>query len=237
MEVKLVSWTNNPAKTIYWAFMNMHHDVPSDLNDIVLGEEELFDFFDMLITQPHQTVFEFINTVWVIKGVSRAFQQQLTRTRLAAYSIQSLRIMDQSNFYNEDRYTDPKIEKFCNKQIYYEAMVGAQEAYKKLVEGGVPIEKARGVLPLNVHSTITMSINLRSFYHMCELRLCENTQGEFKEVVVEMKKEIESKLGKIFTKPMKPLCFKLGYCPSPVPCDKYEFEQKITGDVSPWIKG
>lgn len=239
MDIKLVSFTENPLKTIYWAFMNMHNKIPDNLEEVNFSEEEISSFVEMLIMQPHQTVFEFVNTNWYIGGMSRAFQQQLTRTRTAAYSIQSLRIVNVGKFADNNQYTksyalkkNPVAEK-----IYDEAMKFLQEAYKLLIDCGCPVEDARGVLPLNIHSPITMSINMRSLYHMMELRFCDNTQEEYREFAEKVKQEISDKISPVLAKPMQPLCFSKGYCPSPVPCGSYGFEPKIKMDVSRWIKG
>jgi thymidylate synthase (FAD) len=239
MNVKLVSFTRRPMKTIYWAFMNMHNKIPDNLDDVDLSEEEMEDFFDMLMEQPHQTVLEFVNTNWIIEGASRAFQQQLTRTRAAAYSIQSLRIVDVGSFAADGRYTKSSrlAENEKANALYDETMLNLQKVYLDLISLGCPVEDARGILPLNIHSPITMSINLRSLYHLLELRFCYNTQEEYRDVALAMKKEIADKIHPIFTKPMRPLCFSKGYCPSPVHCGHYNYEQKITMDVSRWIKG
>jgi thymidylate synthase ThyX len=81
VKVTLMSWTEKPIETIYAAFMNMHNKIQGDLNYIELSKQELESFMEMLMKQPHQTVLEFVNTNWLIEDVSRAFQQQLTRTR------------------------------------------------------------------------------------------------------------------------------------------------------------
>jgi len=231
MKVILISWTNKPIETIYWAFMNMHNKIPDNLDDIKLSEKEKENFLEMLLIQPHQTVLEFVNTVWYLDGVSRAFQQQLTRTRAAAYSIQSLRIVNVEEFADKKQYVN------VNYPLYHETMKVIQNNYKKLIENGCSVQDARGILPLNIYSPITMAINLRALYHMLELRFCENTQDEFKEVAKCMKKEIKRKIHPLLAKPMQPICFKIGKCPSPVPCSKYNFEKIINQDISKWIKG
>jgi len=239
VKAKLVSWTNEPIKTIYWAFMNMHNPIPDSLDEVDISGEELESFMDMLCKQPHQTVFEFVNTVWKFDDVSRAFQQQLTRSRQASYSIQSLRIVDVGNFADNHAYRLPEDieEGSTDARRFHGAMVEAQDNYRELINKGVSVQAARGVLPLNIHSPITMAINLRSLYHMSGLRFCENTQGEFKEVALQMKEEVEKKMHPILAKPMKPLCIDIGKCLSPVPCDKYDFPKAIKMDVSRWIKG
>jgi thymidylate synthase (FAD) len=106
-----------------------------------------------------------------------------------------------------------------------------------LIQLGCPVEDARGVLPLNIHSPITMAINMRALYHMLELRFCENTQEEYRMVAEQMKREVAEKMHPLLAKPMVPMCFKNKKCPSPVPCNKYGFEQEVKIDVSRWIKG
>jgi thymidylate synthase (FAD) len=239
MKIKLLSWTKNPLETIYLAFMNMHNIVPDDVEKIKLSEEEISDFFDMLLDLPHQTVLEFVNTNWLMEGVSRAFQQQLTRTRLASYSNQSLRIVDVGEFANEKRYTKSKAlsKNYLANMEFDKIMKYLQNRYQYLLDLGCPVEDARGILPLNIHSPITMSINMRSLYSMLELRFCNNAQEEYREVAEHIKKEIVEKIHPIFGKPMKPICFAKGFCPSPVPCGQYNFETKMKIDVSRWIKG
>lgn len=242
MEVKLVSFTKNPIETIYMGFMNMHNDIDENTG-FDLSDEEKKEFMEMLILQPHQTVFEYVNTVWIIKGVSRAFQQQITRTRLAAFSNQSLRIVQTRNFASRRDYTGlsdktRKRENFLEIENFYdETMSIIEQRYNKLLDLGAETEDARGVLPLNIHSPITHAINLRSLYHMLGLRFCDNTQQEFREVAKLMREEVENKMDPILAKPMRPLCFSLGHCPSPVPCGKYNMEKSVKMDVSRWIKG
>jgi thymidylate synthase (FAD) len=236
----LVNWTPKPLETVYWAFMNMHNKIPDSLEDLDISEDELVDFIGMLIKQPHTTVFEFVNTVWKFDGVSRAFQQQLTRTRQASYSIQSLRIVDVENFADNNEFLIPDNIAQNEKalKLYKEAMKSAQSYYRELIDTtGADTQDARNVLPLSVHSPITMSIDFRALIHMAELRLCENTQGEFKEIVAQMKEEVNNKMHPLLAECLKPICFRTKKCVSVVPCDKYNFEKDVKIDVSRWIKG
>lgn len=238
-KVTLINWTPKPHETLYWAFMNMHNPIPNSLDSIEIEKEELEEFMKMMLIQPHQTVFEFINFTWFIEGASRAFQQQLTRTRQASYSIQSLRIVAVGNFKQERKFLIPgKIKR--NTVLYFtylKAMENAEQSYRDLIEAGATTEDARNVLPLSIQSPITMSIDFRSLIHMLGLRLCENTQGEFREIAQQMKAEIEHKVSPLLASALKPLCFSTQKCVSPVPCEKYDFPKAIKMDVSRWIKG
>jgi len=242
MNVKLVSFTNQPLKVICWAFLNMHNPVPDSLEKFDMSESEQEELFRFIVRQPHTTVLEFVNTVWYFDGVSRAFQQQLTRTRNASYSIQSLRVVKKVEFADKEEYLIPSRIK-SNKEFlqkYKNIMKQIQNFYHDLVNSGVKTEDARNILPLAIHSPITMSINLRALYHMLELRLCLNTQEEYRNVAQLMKNEIASKMGKIFVEPIVPLCEKISgdVCPSAVWCGRKDKKPLIRfEDINKWIKG
>jgi len=252
-EVFLISWTDKPLMTMMWAFSNMHNSVPDTLEEFEsdnttkfgsdLGRIK-FSFIKMLATNPHSSVLEFVNTNWMIRGGSRAFQQQLTRTRLAAYSIQSMRIVDVGRFFEEEMFHVPERfssdEKSAVKSEYLQAMKSAQESYCKLISLGAKVEDARGVLPLNICSPITMSINLRALSHMLETRLCNLAQDEHRLFAEKMVKEISTKLGAEFGQLFRKPCEKAGHCTMPINCGKTQFEldgaYKNT-DLDLWLKG
>jgi len=75
---------------------------------------------------------------------------------------------------------------------------------------------------------------------MLELRLCLNTQEEYRNVAQLMKNEIASKMGKIFVEPIVPLCEKISgdVCPSAVWCGRKDKKPLIRfEDINKWIKG
>jgi thymidylate synthase (FAD) len=241
-KVKLISWTSEPIKTMFWGFLNMHNKVPDNLSEINLTEEKEQKFLELMIKQPHQTVFEYVKTTWLLENVSRAFQQQLTRTRQASYSIQSLRIVNPGNFADERNYHIPSSIVSKNLQgEFHSSMLTAQEHYSHLVKSGASTEDARGVLPLNIFSPITMSIDLRALAHMLELRMCLNTQEEFRIVAKQMKEEIGNKINRYLADNLfMPNCEKEGICNSPVPCaraKKYKTKVDSTALDLGWLKG
>ena len=241
-KVHLISWTNEPIKTMFWAFLNMHNKVPDSLIEINLTKEKEKKFLELMIKQPHQTVFEYVKTTWLLENVSRAFQQQLTRTRQASYSIQSLRIVNPGDFATDRKYHVPDSSVSRNLQgEYHSAMLASQEYYQNLVKSGASTEDARGILPLNIFSPVTMSIDLRALAHMLELRMCLNTQEEFRKVAAQMKAEIGRKINKYLADNLfMPNCEKDGVCNSPVPCVKakrYRIKVDSTALDLGWLKG
>jgi thymidylate synthase ThyX len=124
--------------------------------------------------------FEFIHYTFEITEVSRAFTHQLVRTRTASFQQESLRAVDaRAAGYSGPRNFD-----------YDRAAESAFQTYSDLVDSGMPIQDARGILPIATHTGILMSINLRNLSQMAEHRLCTRTQGEYQEVFKRMKAEV-----------------------------------------------
>lgn len=161
----------------------------------------------------HKTALEYIDLIFIIKNCSRAFQQQLTRTRLASFSIQSMRVVTKEGFATNGNYTMPPGLDDHQKKTFHNTMVGIENAYNRLLADDVRVEDARGILPLNIHSDISMKINLASLYNMTRQRLCVNTQWEYRQVVRQMKHLIKEKLGYIFSQHIDAPCVKALKCP------------------------
>lgn len=115
-------------------------------------------------------------------GILTHNTHQLVRHRVGtSFAQQSLRAVDMSEF----DYLDS-----CGHQEYRLTMESIRLGYKSLVDEGVSVQKARGVLPINVLTNILFKCNLRALNNIMNVRLCVRTQGEFQDVAVCMKSEI-----------------------------------------------
>lgn len=211
-EITLFTHTNSPTKAVALAVHAWTADYfPTEVTE--MSDEVAEELCSKAIKAFHRTALEYVDTVWVIKNCSRAFQQQLTRTRLASYAIQSMRVVTKAGFASEGRYTmPPHLDEF--EQIeFHNYMIDIEFNYEQMIKSGVPVEDARGMLPLNIHSDISMRINLNALYHMLSQRFCVNTQWEYRQVAIQMKEQVSRKLGIIFSEPMGAPCEKTKKCP------------------------
>lgn len=211
-EVILFSHTNYPKNVIALPVSAWHADSVYESVDDVPHDIAL-EYSHAAMRAYHQTAEEYINFVFVIKNVSRAFQQQLTRTRQAAYAIQSMRVVQKHCFAKSGEYTMPPNLSDEKKIAFHQTMLGISGDYYNLLAEGLLTEDARGILPLNIHSDVTMTINLRYLNHMLEQRTCLLAQWEFRQVAIQIKKLVEKELGKTFASKMEPPCYTNGKCP------------------------
>lgn len=217
IEVKLVNWTPRPVETMVWAFRNMHRKIGETIPDV--SEYDKADFIALLKTIRHKTVMEYVSTIWFITKGTRAFQQQLTRTRQASYSIQSLRVVQKipSEAYIYPKSIRNNTAAFLHVKNVLDIL---DETSIELADCRIPQEDIRSIYPINVESPITMTINLRALSHMLTDRLCIEAQGEFRSAAHQMVDEIIQKMDPCLGPLFGPPCEEAGICSSAVYCGK-----------------
>ena len=120
MLVKLLAHTNEPEKLVASAAKLCYSS--SDIATLMdnLTEDNVDKFINRLASMGHESPFEHITFTFGIEGVSRALLAQITRHRIASYSVQSQRYVDMGNF----EYVIPPVlaEDECLKQEYIATM-------------------------------------------------------------------------------------------------------------------
>ena len=105
MSVKLLAHTNEPEKLVASAAKLCYSS--SDIETLMdnLTEENINSFIERLASMGHESPFEHITFTFGIEGVSRALLAQITRHRIASYSVQSQRYVNMDDF----KYVTPPI--------------------------------------------------------------------------------------------------------------------------------
>lgn len=154
-------------------------------------------FIEMLLKAGHFSVLEHASATFRIKGGSRSFTHQLVRHRLASYTQQSQRYIDESNF---QYVIPPTIEDNPEaKKIFISFMEEAKKVYRKLRQLKVKGEDARFVLPNAVFSEIVITANFREWRHIFELRGDKKAQWEIRNMAVQCLKILKEKAPAVFS--------------------------------------
>jgi len=132
--------------------------------------------------------WEFVDFVFEIVDVTRAFTHQLVRTRAGSYAQESQRTIDAS----KNGYLNPieSVTEFGPKEWFDKACDEAFMTYGELLRTGTPAQDARGVLPTATLTTIVAKFNLRTLSEMAKVRLCVRTQGEYQDVFRAMRERV-----------------------------------------------
>ena len=97
-KVTLLTYTPQPEKTVAMAAKLCYS--PSSIDQIGEGltEEKTASFVQMLAEIGHESPIEHASFTFGIEGVSRSLLAQITRHRIASFSVQSQRYVAESDF-------------------------------------------------------------------------------------------------------------------------------------------
>lgn len=97
-KVALIAYTPQPEQTVAAAAKLCYS--AADVEHIMDGltEEKTARFVEMLSEIGHESPIEHASFTFAIEGVSRAFLAQMTRHRIASYSVQSQRYVAEHQF-------------------------------------------------------------------------------------------------------------------------------------------
>lgn len=232
MKVELIAHTPNPDKLIAAAAKLCYSAVGTDEILEGLTEEKTEKFIDMLASLGHESPVEHASFTFAVEGVSRSLLAQLTRHRIASFSVQSQRYVDKENF---EYVIPPEIDAIPEaRELFIKAMDDDRETYKKLnailtekhteanIASGMDEKKAhsaaskkanedsRYVLSNACDTKIVMTMNVRSLYNFFSLRCCSRAQWEIREMACKMLKLVKEVSPALF-KNAGPACIK-GRC-------------------------
>jgi len=212
MEVNLIKYTEEAREILLFSKETRHMNECSSFEEFksLLSEEYISENLEYVFGTIGSS-WEFIDYIFVIKGVTRAFTHQLVRHRIGtSFAQQSLRLVTDSEF---DYLASGVLALDCESgKKYADGMTGVRNVYCELLQDGVPQQDARGILPTNILTNILFKANLRALSELISARLCYRTQGEFQDVAKLMKKEV------LFVHPwaeeiLEVCCIKNSLCP------------------------
>ena len=130
----------------------------------------------------HESVAEHANFTFHIRGVSRVLLAQLTRHRLASYSVESQRYCGVRPVW----IVPQSIREAGFEEAYLAQCTNAYNLYNTMASQGVPEEDARYVIPSSVVCDLFFTANARELRHFFALRMCNRAQWEIRELADKM---------------------------------------------------
>ncbi|MBR4080341.1 MAG: FAD-dependent thymidylate synthase [Clostridia bacterium] len=154
-------------------------------------ERDQTEFCRKILGMGHDSVLEHASFTFAVEGVSRVLLAQLTRHRLASFSVQSQRYVSYENGFGY--VVPPKIAALGKdaEEEYHRQMrqmhawyADWQEKLGKSGEGAN--EDARFVLPGGCETRLMVTMNVRELRHFFSLRMCERAQWEIRAMATAM---------------------------------------------------
>mgnify|MGYP002564689809 FL=1 len=233
LHVTLIAHTPEPERVVAAAAKLCYAKVGvTDLLD-GLTPEKSAHFLRMLSDLGHASPVEHASFTFGIEGVSRSLLAQITRHRLASYSVQSQRYVRLDDF---QYVIPPEVEAEPEaKKLFLEAMEQQAQEYlniagalqrkhqAELIAQGLSEkaarqkaeklanEDARFVLPNACETKMVVTMNARSLNHFFNLRCCNRAQWEIR-LAEEMFKLVYAVAPNLFAG-AGPSCVAEGKCP------------------------
>lgn len=141
----------------------------------------------------HTSVVEHVSVTFRIEGISRSCLAQLTRHRMASFSVMSQRY---STIEGDDWYVMPQSFTDKGEEVMFEAAMNrAKRDYLHAIEKGIKPEDARFLLPEATKTNLIMTINVRSLMNFLSLRLDKSAQWEIRELAAAMVQALKNEGG------------------------------------------
>lgn len=137
----------------------------------------------------HESVAEHASFTFDIEGVSRSLLAQLTRHRIASFSVESQRYCGIP--YNAVMPESIRNAPLYVRERYMGVIVDSHNTYDWLMEQGIPAEDARMVAPEGETTSLIMTMNGRELRHFFSLRTCNRAQWEIRHLADTMLEEVK----------------------------------------------
>ncbi len=233
MKVTLLTYTPDAEKVIAAAAKLCY--AKSDIDTLFdnLTPEKTESFLTMLSDLGHESPVEHASFTFGIEGVSRALLAQITRHRIASFSVQSQRYVSKTDFSyilppeieecpeakeeflaamaEDARHYESIRQKLMDKHLRTNLEAGMPEAEAKRAAEKKANEDARFGLPNACDTRIIMTMNVRSLYNFFALRCCNRAQWEIRALAIAMLREVRAVCPLLFAK-AGPSCLH-GKCP------------------------
>ncbi|MBR4090954.1 MAG: FAD-dependent thymidylate synthase [Mogibacterium sp.] len=233
LKVELLYHTPEPEKAIALSARLCYASTSISELEEGLTKEKTDSFVHMLSDIGHESPIEHASFTFGIEGVSRSLLAQITRHRIASFSVQSQRYVREDGF---EFVTPPQIAADPEAlEIFEQAMRVDNEYYERiaavlkknhtarLVSEGMDeaaaakkaekmaIEDARFVLPNACTTKMIVTMNARSLNNFFAHRCCNRAQWEIRELAEQMLRLVRGVAPVLFEKSGPP-CLR-GACP------------------------
>jgi thymidylate synthase (FAD) len=208
LKVTLIGHTPDPERLVAAAAKLCYSDQSVEGLLDGLTPDKTAGFIGMLMELGHESPIEHVSFTFAIEGVSRSLLAQITRHRIASYSVQSQRYVS----LDDPKYVvPPEIENEPEAMALFEqamrfsaqsyAQIGAvlkdKHTKRFLAEGmsekqaaakaeKMALEDARFVLPNAAQTKMIVTMNARSLINFFHHRCCSRAQWEIRALADEM---------------------------------------------------
>ena len=185
LNVTLIAHTPEPEKVIAMASRTCYSALDLEGLDKKTDAADNAAYIRRVLASGHTSIAEHASFTFGLEGVSRTLLAQITRHRVASFSVQSQRYVSVAGAEVFDYVLPPRIRALGPEaeEKFVQQMKTMQRWYDEWSEalGQDSAEDARFVLPGAAATRIVMTMNARELLHFFSLRMCNRAQWEVRE--------------------------------------------------------
>ena len=190
LNVTLIAHTPEPEKVIAMASRTCYSALDLEGLDKKTDTADNAAYIRRVLASGHTSIAEHASFTFGLEGVSRTLLSQITRHRVASFSVQSQRYVSVAGAEVFDYVLPPRIRALGPEaeEKFAWQMKTMQRWYDEWSEalGQDSAEDARFVLPGAAATRIVMTMNARELLHFFSLRMCNRAQWEVREAAWRM---------------------------------------------------
>jgi len=197
LHVELLSYTPNPEEVVAMAAKLCYSSADIDTLREGIASKDQSNFILRLVKMGHLSPIEHASFTFGVEGVSRSLLAQITRHRIASFSVKSQRyVSERSGGGRTFNYIIPESIKALGQTYvdkFEQQMAIIQGWYDEWVQllgdrGEASNQDARFVLPNAAETKFLVTMNARELLHFFNLRCCNRAQWEIRNLAKEMLK-------------------------------------------------
>lgn len=185
--VELIRSTGNAQELIALGARLCYAGGDMDALLALVSQKDQQAFLQKIMDMGHESVLEHASFTFLAEGVSRVLLAQLTRHRIASFSVQSQRYVSYEEGFG---YVMPPSIQALGPQAqerYAQQMAQMHAWYRQWQQdlgaaGEKSNEDARFVLPGACETRLLMTMNARELRHFFALRMCQRAQWEIRQM-------------------------------------------------------
>ncbi|MCI8387517.1 MAG: FAD-dependent thymidylate synthase [Clostridiales bacterium] len=212
IKCKIIAYTQDAEKIVAEAAKLCYAKSDIDTLEENLTPDKVASFLELLSDLGHESPVEHASFTFAIEGVSRALLAQITRHRIASFSVQSQRYVSKCDFsyiippeidaipeareefiaaMREDaEHYESLRTKLISRHLAANLAAGMSEPEARKAAEKKANEDARFILPNACDTRIIMTMNVRSLHNFFRLRCCNRAQWEIRELATLMLFEV-----------------------------------------------
>lgn len=245
---RLVSWTPDMANVFHqvWAYAKdsqnnkriitaqtsheLERFLPSELPIPPIEVIEDADIFLRRFFEEWMPISRMGFLIFELENIPPALLQQLSRHKHIEMFVKSARVFYDPDWAETKKYFQPDSVSVYGSEarfVYEDTMQCICRAINKLINLGVPLEDARGLLPMHSLYKMTLQLTVASLQQIVHKRTCNLLQQQlWAPLMAKMRSELVNKISPAFEVLFYPPCKSTGKCQAPT-----ENKERIDGLV------